>query len=152
MQTGRFRTWFRAAAAALALTTTLMVFPMTGVAAGIQTVGDSTAVSTDRAEQVDSMITASGEAASLIRMEEPDQRTANTKVYRCEDGATMAAIYDDAVHYEKDGVWYEIDNTLLSETRDGRFIIRTRQTDLPSTCRANGTRIRPLSWRRTGRR
>lgn len=68
MQTGRFRTWFRAAAAALALTTTLMVFPMTGVAAGIQTVGDSTAVSADKAEQIGSMASASyaenGEAAS----------------------------------------------------------------------------------------
>ena len=141
MQTGRFRTWFRAAAAALALTTTLMVFPMTGVAAGIQTVGDSTAVSTDRAEQVNSMVTASGEAASLIRMEEPDQRTANTKVYRCEDGATMAAIYDDAVHYEKDGVWYEIDNTLLSETRDGRVYY---------TNKANGFAVHlPGEWSKT---
>lgn len=141
MQSGRFRTWFRAAAAALALTTTLMVFPMTSVAAGIQTVGDSTAVSTDRAEQVDSMISASGEAASLIRMEEPDQRTANTKVYRCENGATMAAIYDDAVHYEKNGIWYEIDNTLLSETRDGRVYY---------TNKANGFAVHlPGEWSKT---
>ena len=155
MQTGRFRTWFRAAAAALALTTTLMVFPMTGVAAGIQTVGDSTAVSTDRAEQVDSMITTSGEAASLIRMEEPDQRTANTKVYHCEDGATMAAIYDDAVHYEKNGIWYEIDNTLLSETRDGRVYYTNKANGfavhLPGEWNANTPVIvekggQTLSW------
>ena len=151
MQSGRFRTWFRAAAAALALTTTLMVFPMTGAAAGIQT----TAVSTDRAEQVDSMISASGEAASLIRMEEPDQRTANTKVYRCENGATMAAIYDDAVHYEKDGVWYEIDNTLLSETRDGRVYYTNKANGfavhLPGEWNANTPVIvekdgQTLSW------
>ena len=145
MQSGRFRTWFRAAAAALALTTTLMVFPMTGVAAEIQTVGDSTAVSADKAEQIGSMASASyaenGEAASLIRMEEPDQRTANTKVYRCEDGATMAAIYDDAVHYEENGIWYEIDNTLLSETRDGRVYY---------TNKANGFAVHlPGEWSKT---
>ena len=41
-----------------------------------------------------------------------DKRTEYTKQYLLSDGTFLAAVYADAVHYEKDGAWEEIDNTL----------------------------------------
>ena len=49
----------------------------------------------------------------------------NTKYFLKEDGSTEVAIYKDQIHYEEDGQWKEIDNTLkdtTTETEDNKKI------------------------------
>ena len=48
-----------------------------------------------------------------------DERTEYSKVYRLSNGLHMAAVYNEPVHYEKDGHWEDIDNTLV--TKDGKL-------------------------------
>ena len=53
-------------------------------------------------------------------------RSEYIKEYQLSNGLHMAAVYDDAVHYEEDGQWKEIDNTLkLSNTRSGNVYTNT---------------------------
>jgi len=47
-----------------------------------------------------------------------DKRTQYTKEFLLSNGLHMATVYADPVHYEKDGAWAEIDNTLKT-TRNG---------------------------------
>ncbi len=52
-------------------------------------------------------------ASNAVVVEEiPSKRTEYTKEFLLSNGLRMAAVYPDAVHYEKDGQWAEIDNTL----------------------------------------
>ena len=46
----------------------------------------------------------------------PEKRTKYAKEYMLNNGMRMAVVYPDAVHYQKDGKWQEIDNTLTSKT------------------------------------
>ena len=41
-----------------------------------------------------------------------ENRTEYIKEYKMPDGLHMAVVYPDAVHYEEDGRWLDIDNTL----------------------------------------
>lgn len=41
-----------------------------------------------------------------------------TKHFRCEDGTFIAATYNTPVHYEENGEWKEIDNTLVTNTNN----------------------------------
>lgn len=41
------------------------------------------------------------------------------KHFELPDGTGAAVVYDSPVHYEKDGTWVEIDNTLVSATKMG---------------------------------
>ena len=43
------------------------------------------------------------------------ERTEYSKQFRLSNGLQMAVLYPDAVHYEKDGSWEEIDNTLTAQ-------------------------------------
>lgn len=43
-----------------------------------------------------------------------ERRTEYTKEYKLSNGLSMAVVYPQAVHYEEDGQWKEIDNTLIS--------------------------------------
>ena len=49
---------------------------------------------------------------SPILEEVEDRREVNTKHFLTADHTYLAAVYPSAVHYEEDGVWKEIDNTL----------------------------------------
>jgi hypothetical protein len=44
-----------------------------------------------------------------------DKRTEYTKQFRMDNGLFIAAVYSDPVHYEEDGQWVEIDNTLTAQ-------------------------------------
>ena len=60
----------------------------------------------------------SDEIASKIVREVTELREENVKHFLCEDGSYIAASYFEPVHYKENGVWKEIDNTLvLSETK-----------------------------------
>lgn len=49
---------------------------------------------------------------SGILYEVEQERSANAKIFRRTDGTYTALIADEPLHYLKDGVWEEIDNTL----------------------------------------
>ena len=53
----------------------------------------------------------SAESATIIA-EIPEKRTAFTKDYKLSNGFNMSVVYPEVVHYEEDGQWKEIDNTL----------------------------------------
>ncbi len=48
-----------------------------------------------------------------------ENRSANSKHFRMPDGTCVAVAYDASVHYEKDGEWVDIDNTLVDATLIG---------------------------------
>ena len=48
-----------------------------------------------------------------------ENRSKYSKEFKLSNGLHMAAIYGTAVHYEKDGRWQEIDNTLIAAVSDG---------------------------------
>lgn len=41
-----------------------------------------------------------------------------TKHFRCEDGTFVAVVYNTPVHYQENGKWKDIDNTLVSNTQN----------------------------------
>lgn len=51
-----------------------------------------------------------------VMSEIPEKRTKYAKEYILNNGLRMAVVYPDAVHYQKDGKWEDIDNTLTAET------------------------------------
>ena len=60
-------------------------------------------------------------ATGKIVEELTDKRTEYTKQFRMDNGLFIAAVYNDPVHYEKDGQWLEIDNTLKAQ-KNGTYI------------------------------
>ena len=55
-----------------------------------------------------------------------EKRTEYTKEFRLSNGLHIATVYASPVHYEADGQWEEIDNTLqLSNTRSGNAYVNT---------------------------
>ena len=51
-----------------------------------------------------------------ILSEIPELREANVKHFLLDDGTYMAAMYDKPVHYDENGEWKDIDNTLQLQT------------------------------------
>ena len=69
-----------------------------------------------------------------IKAEEVDLRDASVKHFRLEDGRSMAAVYAEPVHFEKNGVWTPIDNTLIRQkSQDGTVSYATTETATPSS-------------------
>ena len=61
---------------------------------------------------------------SPIVKELEEKREENVKHYQTADHSNLAVIYPSAVHYEENGIWKEIDNTLLlKEDQDGNIYI-----------------------------
>lgn len=55
-----------------------------------------------------------------------DRRTEYTKEFRLNNGLRVSSVYGYPVHYEENGEWKEIDNTLkLSDTRSGNTYTNT---------------------------
>ncbi len=50
-----------------------------------------------------------------------DRRTENIKEYLLSNGNTLAAVYGNPVHYQEDGQWKDIDNTLTTKA-DGTYV------------------------------
>ncbi len=61
----------------------------------------------------------SEEVLAEIENEVVEQRSEYTKHYRLTDGTYIAATYKEPVHYQKDGEWCEINNTLILQEVDG---------------------------------
>ena len=60
-----------------------------------------------------------GTEESPIQGEDKTQRERSIKYYRCEDGTYVAAIYNTPVHYQLNGQWEDIDNTLIADSTKG---------------------------------
>ena len=65
----------------------------------------------------------------LLVGEEISKREEEVKVFRRSDGAYVAASYNEPVHYQKDGEWKDIDNTLVSIQRDGKGYRQNKASD-----------------------
>ena len=75
---------------------------------------------------------ADAEEAPDITGEETELRDTGVKHFRLSDGRYMAAIYPEPVHYEKDGEWVDIDNTLREEkVEDGTVRYAATETSTP---------------------
>ncbi len=53
-----------------------------------------------------------GQAKAAVREELPGKRERFSKQFQMSDGTTLAAVYPVAVHYEENGEWKEVDNSL----------------------------------------
>ena len=63
------------------------------------------------------------ERESYIEKEIVEKRTENSKQFLMSDGMVMVQTYGMPIHYEENGAFKEIDNTLkLSEKRNGREV------------------------------
>ena len=63
----------------------------------------------------------SSESEPQIIGEDESRRTADTKHFIMSDGSRKAVVYGNAVHYEKDGKWNEIDNTLIYDNEKNEY-------------------------------
>ncbi|MBO5078933.1 MAG: DNRLRE domain-containing protein, partial [Oscillospiraceae bacterium] len=73
---------------------------------------------TDETLSADATVTAPAEEEPAYIVGEIEQRrTEYTKEYRLSNGLHMAVVYGDPVHYENNGKWDEIDNTLKATTK-----------------------------------
>ncbi len=66
-----------------------------------------------------SMSEGSLEYSSKVIGEVESLRDEYTKHFRCDDGSFVAAIYNEPVHYQENGEWKEIDNTLVANNNYG---------------------------------
>ncbi len=89
------------------------------------------------------------EAPAEIEYEVESQRTEYTKHFRLTDGTYIAATYNEPVHYEEDGVWQEIDNTLKLQEIDGEsYYVNTASDEkfmLPRKLGENSIKIESAS-------
>ena len=63
----------------------------------------------------------SSESEPQIIGEDESRRTADTKHFIMSDGSRKAVVYGNAVHYEKDDKWNEIDNTLIYDNEKNEY-------------------------------
>ncbi len=84
-----------------------------------------------------------------IEYEIESRRTEYTKHFRLTDGTYIAATYNEPVHYKKDGVWQEIDNTLKLQEIDGEsYYVNTASDEkfmLPRKLGENSIKIESSS-------
>ena len=104
---------FKLSAFILSLSTVICSIPLTLAAAGDAL--ESEAVDPIPAEDS----AAEDENVPFIIGEDNKQRTESIKHFRLSDGSYLMVDYGEPVHYESDGDWLDIDNTLVS--RDGRY-------------------------------
>src|SRR3989339_897535 len=62
--------------------------------------------------------------------EDVSRRTETEKHFRKLDGTYEVSIYDEAIHYEKDGKWEEIDNTLQLDSKSSSYINKANKFEV----------------------
>lgn len=70
--------------------------------------------------QLDTQPELTTQSNAQIVGEIPSKRTQYSKEFMLSNGLHLAAVYPDAVHYEEDGSWEEIDNTLM--LKNGKYV------------------------------
>ena len=107
------RIWFRLTAIICVCAFALTSIPL-AVSAGQNELSNavSNTASAQRQDGVQNEVAILGEMENL--------REESVKYFRQEDGMMVAAVYDEPVHYQENGVWKDIDNTLtLAKTEAG---------------------------------
>lgn len=66
------------------------------------------------------------ETAAKIVSEVTEMREESVKYFLCDDGSYIAATYAAPVHYNENGVWKEIDNTLTLSSKSGETVYSTK--------------------------
>ncbi len=66
------------------------------------------------------------ETAAKIVNEVTEMREESVKYFLCDDGSYIAATYAAPVHYNENGVWKEIDNTLTPSSKSGETVYSTK--------------------------
>ena len=68
-----------------------------------------------------------------------ERRTENIKEYLLSNGNTLAAVYGDSVHYQENGEWKDIDNTLI--VKNGTYVNTAGAWDVsfPQTLSSNNS-------------
>lgn len=66
------------------------------------------------------------ETAAKIVSEVTGMREESVKYFLCDDGSYIAATYAAPVHYNENGVWKEIDNTLTPSSKSGETVYSTK--------------------------
>ncbi len=94
----------------LVITMLLNWIPLVGIAANEPT---------KEIERITTEETAEQQNAAVVVEEIVDKRTEYTKWFRMDNGLYAAAVYSEPVHYEKDGAWVQIDNTLQASADGG---------------------------------
>ena len=66
------------------------------------------------------------ETTAKIVSEVTEMREESVKYFLCDDGSYIAATYAAPVHYNENGVWKEIDNTLTPSSKSGETVYSTK--------------------------
>lgn len=66
------------------------------------------------------------ETTAKIVSEVTEMREESVKYFLCDDGSYIAATYAAPVHYNENGVWKEIDNTLTPSSKSGETVYLTK--------------------------
>lgn len=111
--TGKFKTGARVLAVLLTLVTLLGILPMSVFA---EEINDYLAARGAAGTQA-----AAGESGIISEI--PSKRDEYTKVFLRADGTQTAVIAGTPLHYEKDGEWEDIDNTLEKKKVDGESVL-----------------------------
>lgn len=70
---------------------------------------------------------------AIIIGEIESKRDKYTKVFQKSDGASVAVITSTPVHYKKDGVWVDIDNTLIETEENNEKFFENKSNDFTVT-------------------
>lgn len=105
----------------LVLSLLFTMFPVSLLAAGTGTPIDETTPDASSANK----------AEGKILSEVIEKRQANIKQFFKDDGTFEAAIYPQPVHYQENGQWKDIDNTLLEQTdEDNNPVLVNKNNDV----------------------
>ena len=90
-------------------------------------------------EATDTVKPVTGQTSQEITVlgELTEKRTEYTKEFRLSNGLNLATVYAEPVHYQEDGQWKEIDNTLVSTTAGFRNTAGVWDVTFPQNMRGN---------------
>ena len=103
--------WLRICSLLLVVVMTANLLPLSIFAEEYHS-SNTTATATEAAETAQPAATSEAKIVAEI----VESRTEFSKEFLLDSGLSLAVVYDSAVHYEKDGQWEEIDNTLKART------------------------------------
>ena len=113
--------WFRLCSLVLTIALLANMLPLSVFAqqnqdsTTLQTITEPTELIGATASQISGAVVTQGN----IIEEHIAGRTEFSKSFLLDNGTSLAVIYDSAVHFEKEGQWVEIDNTLKTGTNGG---------------------------------
>ena len=90
-------------------------------------------------DATDTVKPVTGETAQEVTVlgELTEKRTEYTKEFRLSNGLNLATVYTQPVHYQQDGQWKEIDNTLVSTTSGFRNTAGVWDVTFPQNMRGS---------------